>query len=89
MDGLTSRFSEGELIGYLLDKHRPGEQIKVMVLRGAERTELALPMQQATAAQTNPIAATKALPCKLAKAAWHMMIEQSLYDAGRIFLGVL
>ena len=45
MDGATSRFSEGELIGYLLDKHRPGEQIKVMVLRGAERTEFTLPMQ--------------------------------------------
>ena len=39
------------------------------------------------AAQTNSIVATKALACKLAKAAWHMMKEQSPYDAGRIFPG--
>ncbi len=37
------------------------------------------------AAQTNSIVATKALGCKLAKAAWHMMSENADYDADRIF----
>ncbi|MGZ5517595.1 MAG: IS110 family RNA-guided transposase [Limisphaerales bacterium] len=36
-------------------------------------------------AQTNSIVATKALGCKLAKAAWHMMRENTQYDAARIF----
>jgi len=36
-------------------------------------------------AQTNSIVATKALACKLAKAAWHMMSENTEYDAARIF----
>lgn len=35
--------------------------------------------------QTNKIVATKALACKLAKAAWHMMTENTEYDASRIF----
>jgi transposase len=39
------------------------------------------------AAQTNTVVATKALACKLAKAAWHMMKEDTEYDAGRIFPG--
>jgi transposase len=37
------------------------------------------------AAKTNPILATKALGCKLAKAAWHMMSEQSNYNEQRMF----
>jgi transposase len=37
------------------------------------------------AAQTNSVVATKALACKLAKAAWHMMRENTEYDAARIF----
>ncbi len=36
-------------------------------------------------AQTNNIVATKALACKLSKAAWHMMREKVAYDASRIF----
>jgi transposase len=40
------------------------------------------------AAQTNTIVATKALACKLAKAAWHMMIHDAPYDAERMFPGV-
>jgi hypothetical protein len=32
--------------------------------------------------------ATKALACKLAKAAWHMMSQNTDYDAGRMFPGV-
>ena len=39
------------------------------------------------AAQTNTVVATKALACKLAKAAWHMMKEKTDYDADRIFPG--
>jgi transposase len=35
--------------------------------------------------QTNPIIATKALACKLAKAAWHVMKADVSYDATRVF----
>ena len=35
--------------------------------------------------QTNPVIATKALACKLAKAAWHVMAEDAPYDAERVF----
>jgi transposase len=35
--------------------------------------------------QTNPIVATKALACKLAKAAWHVMAHNAPYDAQRVF----
>jgi len=36
--------------------------------------------------QTNPVIATKALACKLAKAAWHVMAEDvPYYDAARVF----
>lgn len=38
-------------------------------------------------AQTNQIVATKALACKLAKAAWHMMSKNIPYDEGKIFPG--
>jgi transposase len=40
------------------------------------------------AAQTNGILATKALACKLAKAAWHMMSQNTEYDVKRMFPGV-
>ena len=36
-------------------------------------------------ARTNNIVATKALACKLAKAAWHMMSQGSPYDPRRMF----
>jgi len=36
-------------------------------------------------AQVNGMVATKALACKLAKAAWHMMSGNTPYDSGRIF----
>src|SRR5204863_6451349 len=36
------------------------------------------------AAKTNKIIATKALACKLAKAAWHLMDQGSDYDAKRM-----
>ena len=37
------------------------------------------------AAKTSSILATKALGCKLAKAAWHVMTQQTDYDAQRLF----
>jgi transposase len=37
------------------------------------------------AAKTNPILATKALACKLAKAAWHVMAQPCDYDPKRMF----
>ena len=42
---LNARFTEGELLGVLLQKHFPGEEVKTTVLRGTERVELKLPMQ--------------------------------------------
>jgi len=37
------------------------------------------------AAKTSNVLATKALACKLAKAAWYLMAEQSDYEAKRMF----
>jgi len=37
------------------------------------------------AARTNPVIATKALACKLSKAAWFLMAEQVNYDPKRVF----
>ena len=37
------------------------------------------------AAKTSTVIATKALACKLAKAAWHLMSQQVDYDATRVF----
>jgi transposase len=37
------------------------------------------------AAQTSNVIATKALACKLAKAAWHVMAKQASYDEARVF----
>lgn len=45
IDGWSTRHSEGELIGRLLERHRPGEKVKATVQRGSERLELLLPMQ--------------------------------------------
>jgi transposase len=35
--------------------------------------------------QTNPVIATKALACKLAKASWHVTHDDGPYDARRVF----
>lgn len=43
--GLNQRMSESALIGYLLQKHRPGEKLPVTVRRGTERIALKLPQQ--------------------------------------------
>ncbi|HUR47050.1 MAG TPA: Trx7/PDZ domain-containing (seleno)protein [Candidatus Saccharimonadales bacterium] len=45
LDGLADRMTEGQVLGYLLQKHFPGEKVKATVLRGQEKVELALPMQ--------------------------------------------
>ena len=45
IDGITTRTGEGELIGELLGRHRPGTKVRATVLRGGERLELELPMQ--------------------------------------------
>jgi hypothetical protein len=37
------------------------------------------------AARTNKVLATKALACKLAKAAWHVMAGRRDYDEKRMF----
>ena len=44
-DGLSARSSEGEWLGHFLQKQMPGGNVKVTVLRGAQRVELSLPMQ--------------------------------------------
>ncbi|RBP44648.1 PDZ domain-containing protein [Roseimicrobium gellanilyticum] len=43
--GVEERMTEGEIIGYLLTNHFPGEKVSVTVLRGSEKKELKLPMQ--------------------------------------------
>ena len=37
------------------------------------------------AAKTKQVIATKALACKLAKAAWYLMAEETIYDPARMF----
>jgi transposase len=41
------------------------------------------------AAKTSQVIAVKALACKLAKAAWHVMAEQVAYDEARVFPGAV
>jgi S1-C subfamily serine protease len=43
--GQSKRMTESELIGRLLQNHQVGENVKTTVLRGNERVELSLPMQ--------------------------------------------
>lgn len=45
IDGQADRTTEGEMIGYLLKHHQPGESVEATVLRGADRLKLTLPMQ--------------------------------------------
>ncbi|MEZ5387905.1 MAG: Trx7/PDZ domain-containing (seleno)protein [Prosthecobacter sp.] len=42
---LQQRTTESAIIGHLLQKHRPGEKIPSIVLRGGKRLELMLPQQ--------------------------------------------
>lgn len=45
MDGRSDRITESELIGYLLNRHQLGAQVKTVLLRGQERVELQMPIQ--------------------------------------------
>jgi len=45
LGGASGRVTEGELIGRLLNKYRPGEQVKATVLRGGQSVSLSLPIQ--------------------------------------------
>jgi transposase len=56
-------------------------------LRPAPRRSACRKFYDRKKAQVNGIVATKALACKLAKAAWHMMSQNTPYDAGRMFPG--
>ena len=44
-DGITRRMSESELIGHLLAKYQPGDQVETVALRDGERIEMTIPMQ--------------------------------------------
>ena len=45
LDGLTTRLTEGQLMGHLLQKRTAGEKVPATVLRGTTRIALTLPMQ--------------------------------------------
>jgi len=45
LDGKTSRMTESAMLGYLIQNKKPGEEVKVVVLRAGQRTELKLPLQ--------------------------------------------
>jgi hypothetical protein len=45
IDEFTSRVTEGELIGRLLQTTRVGDAVEVTVLRGKDRLAIKLPMQ--------------------------------------------
>jgi serine protease Do len=42
---IETRLSESELIGRLLEKQSPGDKVRVVLLRGTDRIEVALPLQ--------------------------------------------
>lgn len=42
---MKQRLTEGQIIGHLLQEHRPGEKIPSAVLRGGKRVDLLLPQQ--------------------------------------------
>lgn len=43
--GMNTRLTEGELMGYLLQKFPEGQTVKATVMRGTQKMELSLPMQ--------------------------------------------
>lgn len=45
LGGLTKRLTEGQAMGTLLQEHKRGDKLPVVVLRGSEMVNLALPMQ--------------------------------------------
>ncbi len=48
VDGQTRRMSESELVGHLLQTHKPGDSIRVVVRRGAQRLEMAVAQHGST-----------------------------------------
>jgi S1-C subfamily serine protease len=45
VEGLSSRLSESELIGLILQKHAPGKKLPARILRGRKEMNLQLPVQ--------------------------------------------
>ena len=45
LDGISKTQTECQLIDHLLEKHFPGDKVKVTVLRGQQKKDLELPMQ--------------------------------------------
>ena len=45
MDGLSSRVSESEWLGHLIQSHKPGDQVPASILRGDTRVTLSMPIQ--------------------------------------------
>jgi serine protease Do len=45
LDGNSNRMSESELLGFVLQKHQAGDEVKAVVLREKQRVQLALPIQ--------------------------------------------
>lgn len=45
LDGVATKTTESEVIGFLLQKHAPGENVPATVLRGQEKIDLSLPIQ--------------------------------------------
>ena len=43
--GLSSRMTEGQMMGTLLQKYQKGEKVQMTVLRGQEKVTLSMPMQ--------------------------------------------
>ena len=45
LGGITKRMTEGQAMGTLLQEHKRGDKLQVVVLRGAELVNLTMPMQ--------------------------------------------
>jgi len=65
------------------DKYLAWAFVEAPTLRGATTSLVALVRRKA--AKAGKIVATKALGCKLAKAAWYVMVQQCNYDEKRMF----
>jgi hypothetical protein len=67
-----------------MDLHSNNVVIGVMDVDGQRVASAKVPCDL-KAAKTNQIIATKALACKLAKAAWYLAAEETDYEPGRMF----
>ena len=45
IDGSTKNITESKLIGDLIQNHKPGDKVPVVVLRNGARKELKIPIQ--------------------------------------------